>query len=58
MDEPKFRKKHLASEKKKDKGPVYATKRHVRIELVNLQRHEKNMRCKTAAAAGSGSSCP
>ena len=58
MDEPKFRKKHLASEKKKDKGPVYATKRHVRIELVNLQRHEKNLRCKMNAGGGSGSSSP
>ena len=39
--EPQFRKKHEAKSKKKDKGFIYANKRHVRIELENLQRHEK-----------------
>ena len=43
MDDPKFRKKHLAKEKKRDKGIIYASSRHVRIELENLYRHEKNV---------------
>jgi hypothetical protein len=47
--EPAFRKKHLAKDKKKDKGPVYASKKHVRIELENQWRHEK----KTARPASS-----
>jgi len=38
--EPQFRKKHESNEKKRDKGFIYASKRHVRIELENLQRHE------------------
>jgi hypothetical protein len=41
--EPAFRKKHLAKDKKKDKGPVYASKKHVRIELENQWRHDKNI---------------
>jgi len=41
--EPKFRAKHTASEKKKDKGPIYASKKHVRIELENQYRQEKRM---------------
>jgi len=41
--EPQFRKKHEAKSKKKDKGFIYANKRHVRIELENLQRHEKKI---------------
>ena len=40
--EPQFRKKHESNKKKQDKGFIYASKRHVRIELENLQRHEKN----------------
>ena len=38
--EPQFRKKHQANDSKKDKGFIYASQRHVRIELENLQRHE------------------
>ena len=45
--EPSFRKKHVAKDKKKDKGPIYASKKHVRIELENLKRHEKNVKIKT-----------
>ena len=41
--EPKFRTKHTAKDKKKDKGPIYASKKHVRIELENQYRHEKRM---------------
>lgn len=41
--EPAFRKKHLAKDKKKDKGPMYASKKHVRIELENQWRHEKKV---------------
>jgi hypothetical protein len=41
--EPAFRKKHLAKDKKKDKGPVYASKKHVRIELENQWRHDKKI---------------
>ena len=40
--EPVLRKKHMAKNKKKDKGPIFASKKHVRIELENLFRHEKN----------------
>lgn len=41
MDEPKLRQKHIAKNKLKDKGPIFASQKHVRIELENLQRHEK-----------------
>jgi len=44
--EPSFRKKHDAKDKKKDKGFIYASKRHVRIELENLTRQEKNKQLK------------
>ena len=43
MDEPKFRQKHESKEKQKHKGKVYSQK-HVRIELENLQRREKNLK--------------
>lgn len=42
--EPQFRKKHEANKKSKDKGFIYASKRHVRIELENLQRQEKKIK--------------
>jgi hypothetical protein len=35
---PSFRKKHEAQAKKKDKGTVPHSKKHVRIELEKLQR--------------------
>ncbi len=38
---PNFRKKHDAKQKKKDKGPIFASQKHVRIELENQWRHEK-----------------
>ena len=38
---PSFRKKHEAKDKKKDKGVVYASQKHIRIELENQWRHEK-----------------
>ena len=41
--DPQVRQKHLAKNKKKDKGPMYASKRHVRIELENQQRHDVNV---------------
>lgn len=41
--EPALRKKHLAQEKKKDKGTPYASQRHIRIELENQWRHAKNV---------------
>jgi hypothetical protein len=44
--EPQFRKKHESNEKKRDKGFIYASKRHVRIELENLQRQEKKRKNK------------
>jgi hypothetical protein len=40
--EPVLRKKQLAKNKKKDKGYVYATQKHIRIELENQWRHEKS----------------
>lgn len=40
-DEPKLRQKHVAKDKKKDKGPIFASQKHVRIELENQWRHEK-----------------
>jgi len=46
MDPPALRKKHVAREKKKDKGPVYASKKHVRIELENQWRHAS--KCKNS----------
>lgn len=39
MDPPKLRKKHMANQKKKDKGPIFASQKHVRIELENIWRH-------------------
>jgi len=39
--DPQFRKKHLAKDKKKDKGIVFASQKHIRIELENQWRHEK-----------------
>lgn len=39
--DPVFRKKHMAKDKKKDKGPIYASKKHVRIEMENLYRQSK-----------------
>ena len=42
--EPKFRSKHLAKDKKKDKGPIYASKKHVRIEMENQYRCEKRLK--------------
>lgn len=44
--DPKFRSKHVAKDKKKDKGLIYASKKHVRIELENQMRHEKNIKNK------------
>ena len=44
MDDPKFRKKHDANVKNKDKGFIYASKRHVRIELENLTRQNNNVK--------------
>ena len=41
MEDPKFRSKHTANSKKKDKGFIYASQRHVRIEVENLMRQEK-----------------
>lgn len=41
MDPPMFRKKHEARDKKRDKGPMYASKKHVRIELENQYRASK-----------------
>jgi len=41
MEDPKFRQKHVAKDKKKDKGPIFASQKHVRIELENQWRHEK-----------------
>ena len=47
--DPQLRKKHLAKNKKKDKGPVYASQKHCRIEVENLYRHEKNLKIKTTS---------
>jgi hypothetical protein len=41
--EPSLRKKHTAKDKKKDKGPIFASQKHVRIELENQWRHAKNV---------------
>ena len=41
--DPQIRNKQIAKNKKKDKGLVYASKRHVRIELENQQRHLKKV---------------
>jgi len=41
--EPKFRSKHEAKEKKKDKGNPFGSSKHVRIELENQYRHEKKI---------------
>jgi len=43
MDQPTLRKKHVANDKKKDKGTPYASQRHIRIELENQWRHAKNL---------------
>ena len=43
MEDPKFRNKHTANTKKKDKGFIYASKRHVRIEVENLMRQENKL---------------
>ena len=39
--EPPLRKKREAQQKKKDKGPIFASQKHVRIELENQWRHSK-----------------
>jgi hypothetical protein len=44
---PQFRKKHVAKDKKKDKGVIYASGKHIRIELENQWRHEKNIKVAT-----------
>lgn len=44
MENPQFRKKHDANTKKKDKGFIYASKRHVRIEVENLARQHNNLK--------------
>ena len=38
MDPPPLRKKHLAKDKLKEKGPIVYSQRHVRIELDKLWR--------------------
>ena len=45
--DPLFRKKHIAKDKKKDKGLIYASKKHVRIEMENLYRYEKRLEKKS-----------
>lgn len=42
--DPKFRAKHVARDKKKDKGPIYASKKHVRIEMENQMRCENRLK--------------
>jgi len=42
--DPQFRKKHIASEKKKDKGPIFASKKHTRIEMENQYRNSKKIK--------------
>jgi len=42
--EPKFRSKHVSNDKKKDKGLIYASKKHVRIELENQMRQDKKLK--------------
>ena len=44
MEDPKFRTKHVANEKRKDKGPIYASKKHVRIEMENQMRQDKKLK--------------
>ena len=39
MDPPQLRKKNVANQKKKDKGPIFASQKHIRIELENQWRH-------------------
>jgi hypothetical protein len=41
---PDFRKKHTAKDKKKDKGLIFASQKHIRIELENQWRHEKKIK--------------
>ena len=42
--DPQFRKKHVAKDKKKDKGPIYASQRHCRIEMENQYRSTKKVK--------------
>ena len=42
--EPEFRKKHQANDKKRDKGMIFASQKHVRIQLENQWRHEKKQK--------------
>ena len=42
--EPEFRKKHQAKDKSKDKGMIFASQKHVRIQLENQWRHEKKQK--------------
>ena len=53
MDPPQLRKKNIANQKKKDKGPIFASQKHVRIELENMWRHEFKQR--TASTSNSQS---
>ena len=41
--DPQPRKKHVAKDKKKDKGNPYASSKHIRIELENQYRHSKRV---------------
>lgn len=47
MDPPQLRKKNVANQKRKDKGPIFATQKHVRIELENIWRHENRNKNKS-----------
>jgi hypothetical protein len=51
---PSFRKKHEAKDKKKDKGVVYASQKHIRIELENQWRHEKRVGRVSSGSPSSG----
>jgi len=42
--EPMLRKKHQASDARRDKGPIFASQKHVRMQLDNQWRHEKNLK--------------
>jgi hypothetical protein len=44
FDQPEFRKKHQAKDKVKDKGFIFASQKHVRIQLENQWRHEKKQK--------------
>lgn len=50
MEPPQLRKKHMANQKKKDKGPIFASQKHVRIELENMKRHEKRLKLISCAS--------